>query len=519
MEPKTNPTPTPTPVPSPAPVPAPTPAPATPAPASAPAAPGTPKIQPAPVKMTTPTSQSVVTHQGATIAPSTRPAAPTLSSAPRPVVKPTTPMPVAATPTVTPTPAPAAPAPATLAPAPAPAAPAPATPTPTPAPAPVAPAPAPAPETPAEEPSLSNAEAIEKALNETEAAVKPFEAPTEPIAPKRHKAPIALYIGIIILLIAGTVGGLYAAGIISFGGPAPEPQHVDTGPTAAIFQDVCSNRNMKYEEPEEGSGIYASYKAIFGDDTTGVYRCVTSEETIGEEPNEENTEEIITVTFNGNFSEFPEEKRNNIIGSYQDSYTKGNGNVTILEDGTDMFKVITVTGPTYEYLVLYKGTLTHLKINQIDTAESILKDLQYPNRNNASIERVEKTALNAEQDAATRNALINIKNNFDNFISVNQKLPNISGEIQQNIDGTGTTDLDRFYQDYLFNIKTQAGDHYSLQASSSASDSLALNPIVTIHYNSRCNPETEKLEDFNGTTNYALTYASADGNHYICVSN
>ena len=160
-----------------------------------------------------------------------------------------------------------------------------------------------------------------------------------------------------------------------------------------------------------------------------------------------------------------------------------------------------------------------MKINQIDTAESIIRDLGYPARNPASIERIEQTALNAEADAASLNALNSFSTHFDSYIAANQKLPNISGETQQlNIDGTGTTDLDYFYQNNLFGITTQSGDHYAFQASIKADETLALNKIVTIHYNSRCNKDTEKLETFEGETNYALTYASADGERYLCVS-
>ena len=403
-----------------APNPAPTPAPAltpTPTPAPAPVAPRpAPAIQPAPVKMSAPSGQSTTAnHQGTAIA---RPAAP-VAPAPAPVA---------------PAPAPAAPtpAPAPVAPAPAPVAP---TPQPAPTPAPVAPAPAPEPD-PIEDTSPSTSEAIEEALVETETGTNssttvtsdvPLESPTEPIAPKKRKGQLPLLIGIIILVAASVFGVLYALGIISFGAPAPEPSKEATGPTAAIFQDVCANRNMHYEEMTEEDGLYIPYRAVFDDDTASIHHCVTSEETIGEEPSEGSTEEIITIFFNGNYSEFNDTKRNDVIGSYRDAYNKGNGNVTILEDGTDLFKAISVTGPTYTYIVVYKNSYTYMRINQIDNGESILKDLQYPSRSLATIDKIEKTAADAETDALMTNELNIYKSKFETFISTNQKLPNISG--------------------------------------------------------------------------------------------
>lgn len=493
MEPNTNPNPAPNPVPTPA--PAPTSAPVTP-PAPTPVTPtSTPVIQPAPVKMSTPSGQSTTAnHQGTTIA---RPVAP----APAP------------TPAPQPTPTPVAPQPQQPAP----------TPTPTPAPVPApAPEPAPVPEPPVEE-TASAADDLEKALNEEtteiETTVTQIEAPTEPITPKKRRGQLPLLIGIIILVAASIFGVLYALGIISFGSPAPEPPKEATGPTATIFQDVCSTRNMRYEEVSEGNSLFASYKAIFGDDTTSIHHCITTEETIGDEPSEDSVEEFITIFFNGNYSEYNKEKRANIIGSYVDAYTKGSGNITILENGTDFFKEITVAGPTYTYVAVYKGSYTYMKINQIDAAESILKDLEYPNRSNASIEKIEQTAANAEADATILNALITFDNNFLNYISINQKLPNITGESQLNISETGTTDLDAFYRDYLFNIKNQAGEHYAFQASAKADETLAMSKAVTVHYKSKCNADSGKLEAFESDTAYALTYIAADGNHYLCVSN
>ena len=506
MEPSKTPAsaPNPAPTPAPAPTPTPTPAPAPVAPRPAPA------IQPAPVKMSAPSGQSTTAnHQGTAIA---RPAAPV---APAPA---------------TPTPAPAPVAPATSAPAPAPVAPAP-QPAPTPAPVALAPAPepTPAPEPdPIEDTSPSTSEAIEEALVETETGTNssttvtsdvPLESPTEPIAPKKRKGQLPLLIGIIILVAASVFGVLYALGIISFGAPAPEPSKEATGPTAAIFQDVCANRNMHYEEMTEEDGLYIPYRAVFDDDTASIHHCVTSEETIGEEPSEGSTEEIITIFFNGNYSEFNDTKRNDVIGSYRDAYNKGNGNVTILEDGTDLFKAISVTGPTYTYVVVYKNSYTYMRINQIDNGESILKDLQYPSRSLATIDKIEKTAADAETDALMTNELNIYKSKFETFISTNQKLPNISGESQLEISETGTTDLDNFYHDYLFDIKNQAGERYAFQASAKADETLALKKAVTVHYKSKCNAETGKLESFESDIAYALTYVSASGEHYLCVSN
>ena len=487
MEPTKNPAPAPNPVPTPAPAPTPTPA-----PAPAPAAPRpAPSIQPAPVKMSAPSGQSTTAnHQGTAIA---RPAAPVAPVAP------------------------AAPAPAPVAPAPQPA----------PTPAPVALAPAPEPD-PIEDTSPSTSEAIEEALVETETGTNssttvtsdvPLESPTEPIAPKKRKGQLPLLIGIIILVAASVFGVLYALGIISFGAPAPEPSKEATGPTAAIFQDVCANRNMHYEEMTEEDGLYIPYRAVFDDDTASIHHCVTSEETIGEEPSEGSTEEIITIFFNGNYSEFNDTKRNDVIGSYRDAYNKGNGNVTILEDGTDLFKTISVTGPTYTYVVVYKNSYTYMRINQIDNGESILKDLQYPSRSLATIDKIEKTAADAETDALMTNELNIYKSKFETFISTNQKLPNISGESQLEISETGTTDLDIFYHDYLFDIKNQAGERYAFQASAKADETLALKKAVTVHYKSKCNAETGKLESFESDIAYALTYISASGEHYLCVSN
>ena len=72
------------------------------------------------------------------------------------------------------------------------------------------------------------------------------------------------------------------------------------------------------------------------------------------------------------------------------------------------------------------------------------------------IHTVEKTAADAETDALMTNELNIYKSKFETFISTNQKLPNISGESQLEISETGTTDLDIFYHDYLFDIKNQA---------------------------------------------------------------
>ena len=502
MEPTKNPAPAPNPVPTPAPAPTPTPVP-TPAPAAPRPA---PSIQPAPVKMSAPSGQSTTAnHQGTAIARPAAPAAP----APAPVAPASRPAPTPApapnpVPTPAPTPAPVAPAPAS-----------------------VAPAPAPEPD-PIEDTSPSTSEAIEEALVETETGTNssttvtsdvPLESPTEPIAPKKRKGQLPLLIGIIILVAASVFGVLYALGIISFGAPAPEPSKEATGPTAAIFQDVCANRNMHYEEMTEEDGLYIPYRAVFDDDTASIHHCVTSEETIGEEPSEGSTEEIITIFFNGNYSEFDDTKRNDVIGSYRDAYNKGNGNVTILEDGTDLFKTISVTGPTYTYIVVYKNSYTYMRINQIDNGESILKDLQYPSRGLATIDKIEKTAADAETDALMTNELNIYKSKFETFISTNQKLPNISGESQLEISETGTTDLDIFYHDYLFDIKNQAGERYAFQASAKADETLALTKAVTVHYKSKCNAETGKLESFESDIAYALTYISASGEHYLCVSN
>ena len=111
------------------------------------------------------------------------------------------------------------------------------------------------------------------------------------------------------------------------------------------------------------------------------------------------------------------------------------------------------------------------------------------------------------------------KSKFETFISTNQKLPNISGESQLEISETGTTDLDIFYHDYLFDIKNQAGERYAFQASAKADETLALKKAVTVHYKSKCNAETGKLESFESDIAYALTYVSASGEHYLCVSN
>ena len=467
------PAPNPVPTPAPAPNPVPTPAPAptqTPTPAPAP----TSAIQPAPVKMSIPSGQSATAnHQGTMTA---RPSAPASQ----------------------PTPAPA--------------------PTQTPAPEP----------DPIEGTSPSTSEAIEEALVETETGTNsgttvtsdvPLESPTEPIAPKKHKGQLPLLIGIIILVAASVFGVLYALGIISFGAPAPEPSKEATGPTSAIFQDVCANRNMHYEEMTEEDGLYIPYRAVFDDDTASIHHCVTSEETIGEEPSEGSTEEIITIFFNGNYSEFNDTKRNDVIGSYRDVYNKGNGNVTILEDGTDLFKAISVTDPTYTYIVVYKNSYTYMRINQIDNGENILKDLQYPSRSLATIDKIEKTTADAEADTLMTNELNIYKSKFETFISTNQKLPNISGESQLEISETGTTDLDAFYRDHLFNIKNQAGEHYAFQASAKADETLAMSKAVTVHYKSKCNADSGKLEAFESDTAYALTYIAADGNHYLCVSN
>ncbi len=457
MEPNTNPSPThtpPTPAPTPTPAPAPTPTPAPqPAPAPAPA----PRSTTAPVAPTAPAQPA---------AP--RPAAP----APRPLGQP-------------------APAPRPV--------------------APVAPAPQPTPE------PISAAEALEKAITDVPKPAA-LDAPTETIAPAKKKPKTLLITCILLFLIAGVVIALMATGVLDFSGKKskPQPEKEAEGPNAAKIEEVCVARGLNYAEMLPEDNLYESYKVIMGDDTTSIHHCVTPPETTIESGSDF-SEEIVTVFFNGSYSELDETKNNDLVGSYRDSAKNGDNNVTVLENTTNFFKVVTVAGPIYNYFVVYKNSISFIRTGQIDSAESILNELQYPDRSHADPEATEKKIENAKNDEAIKTALQNFNINIANYVANQGALPVLEGESQLDINGSGTTALDALYSNYLINIKNKNGESYSFQASAAASEDLAMDDAITLHYNSNCSGENDTLQT--AENQYALTHPSTDGNKYYCVSN
>lgn len=448
------------------------------------------------------------------LTPAPRPVAPT--PAPAPVAPASSPRPVIPQPT-----SPAAPRPAAR-PAPRPAVPTP--PSPTPAPRPVAPAPAPAPATPAPAPTpvaptpepISAAEALEKAITD----VKPtsLDAPTETIAPAKKKPKTLLLLCLVLFLIAGAVIALMATGVLDFSGrkTKPEPEKIAAGPTAAKIEEVCTTRGLNYAEMLPEDELYDSYKVILGDDTESIHHCITPPETTIESGSD-TSEEIVTVFFNGNFSEFDDEKNNNLVGSYRDASKNGDSNVTVLENTLEMFKVVTVSGPLYNYFIVYKNSMTFIRTGQIDSAETILNQLEYPDRSHADPEATAAKIENAKTDESIKTALQSFNINISNYIANKGALPVLEGESQLEITGTGTTALDELYSGYLANIKNKDGESYAFQASAAASEDLAMKEAITLHYNSNCAGENETLQIAEGQ--YALTHPSADGNKYYCVSN
>ena len=378
------------------------------------------------------------------------------------------------------------------------------------------PAPTPPP-TPAPKPTVSTAEALENALVGVP-TVTPFDAPTETIAPAKKKPKTLLYASLALLLLAGVLIALVATGVIDLSGRKPKPVEKEAaGPTAAAVEEVCVARGLNFPEMLPDDHLYESYKVILGDETDKIYHCVTPPETTIESGNDF-SEEVVTVFFNGNYSEFDDEKNNNLVGSYRDAGKNGDNNVTVLENSTSMFKVVTVATPIYNYFVVYKNSMTFIKTSRIDSAESILNELEYPDRSHADPEATEKKIENAEIDEATKIALQNFNINIANYVANQGTLPAINGETELDISGAGNSALNTLYSNYLINIKDKKGNSYAFQASSTASEDLAYEKAITLHYKANCSGEGGTLQATDDQLSYALTHPSADGNKYYCVS-
>ena len=57
--------------------------------------------------------------------------------------------------------------------------------------------------------------------------------------------------------------------------------------------------------------------------------------------------------------------------------------LTVLEDSEEYYKALSSTSP-YIYLAVYKRAIVLLYANNIDTAETLLKELKFPDRSYAT---------------------------------------------------------------------------------------------------------------------------------------
>ena len=303
-------------------------------------------------------------------------------------------------------------------------------------------------------------------------------------------------------------------------------------PTSATAKSVCESAGNVWETADITD--VASGDADFETVLSEAYTCMLSE---GATVTEDSFAFRIAFTTT-HFTNVDYYQR--MIDINTKEFNENNGG--ILENSTNFFKGYKSSTSSngmdqFNFMALYKNAVIELLATTTDTANRVLSQLGFPDRSYGIIPQNSSSSNQSENVKQKRNLTpkeiseLEYYNNqyaasglIDYLIDHNDTYPDISGLEGVIIDGTGSTVLDDFYNNYIVNggyIRADEGytdangDPVKIRFYSSAQPSAVSEPIVTIHLETSCYGDNFELQANPG--HIVATYPTSDGG-YLCDS-
>ncbi len=321
---------------------------------------------------------------------------------------------------------------------------------------------------------------------------------------KRSKKGISIKNSETFTIILCLVVVLILTGVINFNFLSNS-----TTPSAEVAEEVCAKYGNVYEVKED------SALSDLQDYLVKTYFCKSEDK----DPNSKEAKMSFTLyEFNRNSFDIPLFK---VIVENKNAHPA----VGVQEDSDSYFKVVAKTRNLASYSALYKNFYATVEASSIEFAEDILAELQFPDRNRAATIDYE-TKVN---DINNHNQEI-IDKVTAALLSYQMKegsLPAITpddenGNKQTNINGTGNSDYDTFYNT-LGELIDPAGKQYLLDVADltdeGSDDSDNQNNNINIKYGFYCDTsdgENYSIKKTNDKNIFTVTLKGANGG-LICA--
>ena len=281
-------------------------------------------------------------------------------------------------------------------------------------------------------------------------------------------------------------------------------------PSSAKAEEVCAKYGNNFSTKEKDFAPEGLRENI-----TNIYSCTTKDE------NEKNNNAKMSFVL----YELNEDALNNTYLKENVAKSEIYPEVGVLEDSNSYFKVAMKRNGYASYIALYKQYYATVEASSMEFAEDILKELDFPDRNRITTMEYDNEVneidnYNQEIVNKVATALLDYQVKEGSLPPVMPDSPDSNK--QTNIDGTGNTEFDVFYNS-LEELKDREGKKYLIDV---------MNPFIEIEgswdeksnnifirYGYYCNTydgENYYAQNAQDATVFAVTLKSADGDS-ICA--